>query len=68
VSDRLKGCWVSFERDMRAEDAEAILDAIRALRGVAAAEVSVADHADWMARQRVKHEIGEKLRALYEAI
>jgi hypothetical protein len=68
VSDRIKGCWVSFERDMRAEDAETILDAIRALRGVAAVEVFVADHADWMARQRVRREIGEKLRALYEAI
>jgi hypothetical protein len=68
VSDRLKGCWVSFERDMRAEEAGPILGAIRAIRGVGAAEVSVAGPDDWMARERVRSEVKARIHELYESI
>ena len=34
MTDRLKGCTVVFDRDIRVDDAEHLLDAIRMLRGV----------------------------------
>lgn len=68
MSDRLKGCWVSFERDMRAEEAGPILGAIRAIRGVAGAEASVAGADDRMARDRVRSEVKARLFELYDSI
>jgi hypothetical protein len=33
MSDRLKGCIVSFDHDIREDDAEFYLNAIRAIKG-----------------------------------
>jgi len=68
MSDRIKGCWVSFEADIKDEYAEPILDAIRQIRGVQAVESSVTDSGDWLAREHVKAEIRDKLMALYRDI
>jgi len=68
MSDRSKGCWVSFNADIKDEDADPLLDAIRQLRGVQAVESSVTDSSDWMAREHVRAEIREKLLALYRDI
>lgn len=45
MTDRLKGCTVVFEHDVRTDDAESTLNAIRAIRGVLKVEpiLSVAD-------------------------
>jgi hypothetical protein len=34
MTDRLKGCVVTFDQDLRTDDAEAILNAIRMVKGV----------------------------------
>lgn len=61
MTDRLKGCWVSFTHDIRDDDAEPLINAIKALRGVEGVECQVSDPGDWMARMHVRHEIGDKI-------
>lgn len=63
MTDRLKGLVVTLERDIREDDAEAIMQAIRQLRGVEAVEPRKADIDDQMNRSRIKGEIGRKLFA-----
>ena len=61
MTDRLKGCIVTFDRSIRTDDAEAILDAIRMVKGVMAVNPSVDDFGDVMARERVRRELGDKM-------
>ena len=42
MTDRLKGVWVAFERDIRTDDVEPLIEAIKCLRGVLAVEPSIA--------------------------
>lgn len=70
MTDRIKGCWVAFDRDYRVDDVEAILDAIRMTKGVAAVSTNetVTSMDDWMARQHVKREIANKVLALHREL
>jgi len=68
VSDRIKGCWVAFDHDIKDEDAEPIMDAIRRLRSVDAVEARVADMDDWMARKNVKAEIRAAVVELFKSL
>ncbi len=61
MTDRLKGVWVAFDTDIREDDAESLIEAIKHLRHVQAVTDSVANPDDWMARERVRRELGEKL-------
>lgn len=62
VSDRLKGCVVVFEHDIREDDAEHIMNAIRCLRGVGGLAGNMVTPDDWMNRERIRLEYAEKLR------
>ena len=59
MTDRVKGLYVSLDRDMRDDDVEAVMDAIRMVRCVSAVECDqfVTDPSDWMDRDRVRHEV-----------
>jgi ATP sulfurylase len=61
MTDRLKGVIVTFQNDVREDDAEAILNAIRMIKGVLSAKPLVSDVNQHMAEQRVRQELGEKL-------
>ena len=61
MTDRFKGVWVAFEQDMRDDEAQPIIDAIRCLRGVADVQGNVANSDDWINRVRVRDELGKKL-------
>ncbi len=61
MTDRLKGCMVVFELDIRVDDAEAILNSIRMLRGVLSVEGSVSSPEDWMNRERISHDLTRKI-------
>jgi hypothetical protein len=65
MTDRINGFWVALENDVRVDDAEAILAAVRCLKGVIAVEANVTGHADWIATARVRRELVAKL---YEAL
>jgi hypothetical protein len=61
MTDRLKGVWVTFDKDIRTDDAQPIIDAIKCLRHVLSVEPNVTDVPDYMARERVRMEYSEKL-------
>ena len=61
MTDRLNALTVVLDRDIRADDAEALIAAIRQLRRVLDVVPQVADPAAFVAEQRVRHELGQKL-------
>ncbi len=68
MTDRIKGVWVAFDRDIREDDVEATINAIRCIKHVVAVEVSVSNSNDWMARERVRSELGPKIWDAIESV
>lgn len=68
MTDRFKGVVVTFDRDIRSDDAEAIIHAIEMIKNVADVQPSVWDSTDLMNRMRIRREIEAKLwKVLREA-
>lgn len=61
MTDRIKGFTVVLDGDYRDDDAEDIRTALEMVKGVLSATPSVRTPEDWMNRERVRHEMGEKL-------
>lgn len=61
MTDRVKGFTVTLEKDIRIDDVEEILSAVRMIRGVAHVEPSIRTSEDHMNRQRIKGELLTKL-------
>lgn len=61
MTDRYHSLTVVLERDMRDDDAEPILHAIRMIKGVVSVKGEVADPASFMAVMRARRELCEKL-------
>ena len=61
MTDRFNTLTVVLERDIREDDAEALLTAILQLRGVLSVSGDVADPAAYMAEERAKRQLGKKL-------
>lgn len=61
MTDRYNTLTVVLEKDIRDDDAEALLTAIRQLRGVLSVNGNVADLTAYMAEERAKRELGDKL-------
>lgn len=61
MTDRLKGVLVTFGQDIREDDAEKLLDAIRMLKGVIDVRPLVSSIEDDMARARVDFEWRERI-------
>lgn len=61
MTDRAKGLVVTLEHDMRVDDAEVILNAIRQIRGVVDVQFVISDINDHINRTRIKRKIQEKL-------
>lgn len=57
MTDRLNGFFVVFEADMRTDDAESTLDAIRHIRGVLSVTGNVSNIESHVAESRVRHEM-----------
>lgn len=68
MTDRAKGCWVAFNHDIRVDDVEVLVSAIRMIRGVADVQLEITDHADFMARAHVREQLAEKILQLYKEI
>jgi hypothetical protein len=64
VTDRLKGLVVTFDRDIREDDAKAIVDAIKMIRGVLDATPSVRTYEDHMNRARIDAEWRQRMHDL----
>lgn len=60
--DRFNGLYVALDRDIRDDDAKAIIDAIRMVKGVNDVTGHVVDMDSYVAQQRIKNELWTKLR------
>lgn len=61
MTDRYFSLTVALDKDIRADDAEAILAAIRMIKGVLSVEGNVANYESWTAERRVRLELEEAL-------
>jgi hypothetical protein len=64
MTDRVNGFFVTLDEDMRIDDAEAIMNAIRMVRRVVDVSPNVADPSDWVAQTRVRLELTKKMLEL----
>ena len=69
MTDRFNALTVALEKDIRIDDAEGIMNAIRQLRGVISVSGNVADATSWAAEEpsRTLH-INRAKRELVESI
>jgi hypothetical protein len=68
MTDRLKGVYVTFDQDIREDDAEKLIEAIFMIRHVVDVTPLVADHVDHMARQRVRSELANGMHDTFRKI
>lgn len=61
MTDRFNALTVVLEKNIREDDAEAIILAISQLRGVASVEGNVADMASYIAKEQAMHELRGKM-------
>ena len=61
MTDRIKGVYVALDQDYRVDDAEAILEAIKMIKGVSDVAVNITDFDDWTNRSRIRTELSGKL-------
>jgi len=61
MTTRFKGCTVAFTQDIREDDAESMLNAIRMIKGVIAVEPVESSGEDFIIRARLVREVSEKL-------
>jgi hypothetical protein len=68
MTDRFAGVIVTFDRDIRDDDAEPLINAIRMLKGVIAVSPIEADPGHVIASNRVRRELQDKLRNWLEEL
>ena len=61
MTDRVKALVVTLDADYRTDDVEAITNAIRMVKGVKAVQNVNANIDDHVNRERVRHEMTEKI-------
>lgn len=61
MTDRFHSLTVVLVQDIREDDAEALIQAICMLRGVVSASGNVSDPTSYMAEQRARRELEQKL-------
>ena len=61
MTDRIHSITIVLEKDMRVDDAEAILTAVRQLRGVIAADGNVTNGTEYVIESRIRRDFGERL-------
>jgi hypothetical protein len=61
MTDRYYSLTVALEKDMRDDDAEPIINAIKMIRGVLEVKGNISGLEMWTAEERCRREIGEKL-------
>ena len=61
MTDRIHSITLALGKDMRVDDAEALIAACKMLKGVISVKGNVNGPGDWVAESRVRQELGEKL-------
>lgn len=68
MTDRFNALTVSLDRDIREDDAEVIINAIKAIRGVNGVTGNIVDTDSYSAQQRVNSLVADKLISLIQEI
>lgn len=68
MTDRYNALTVSLERDIRDDDAEIIINAIKMIRGVSDVTGNIVDPDSFVAESRARERITDKLYALIKEI
>lgn len=66
MSDRINTITVVLEKDIRDDDCEHVLHAIRMIKGVLRAKANVAGPEAFMAEERAKHALVDRIRKVLE--
>lgn len=61
MTDRIHSIGVILEKDIRDDDAECILNAIKMIKGVLSVEPNIVDFQSAMAESRARKDIADKL-------
>jgi hypothetical protein len=61
MTDRFNALTVSLDRDIRDDDAEIIINAIKAIRGVVGVTGNIVDADSYVATSRARQKVTEKL-------
>lgn len=61
MTDRINAITVVLDKDMRVDDAESLLAAIRQLRGVLSVDPHVSEPGDHIAQNRARRELCDSL-------
>lgn len=64
MTDRIHSLTVALESDMRSDDVEELVSAIRMLRGVLKVAPNIRQPGDWVADQRARRELTDALWAV----
>lgn len=67
MTDRVNGFWVALDRDIRDDDFEAIKSAVLMMKHVSGVTENIAGPDEWIARERLRRELLQKVIALFEA-
>ena len=67
MTDRHAGYVVTLAKDIREDDAEAILTALRMVKGVLSVKPIIADLNLITAQERVRHDLTQKLREVLKS-
>jgi len=61
MTDRIKGFYVTLDKDYRDDDVETIKNAILMIKGVISVKESIVDSDDHINRERIRQELIQKL-------
>lgn len=61
MSDRINAITVVLDKEYRDDDCEAILTALRMVRGVLSVVPNVADPSSYIAEERARHDLRKRL-------
>lgn len=61
MTDRVHSLTVVLDENMRTDDVEALTNAIRMMKHVIAVDGNIADPESYMAQERARRELGQKL-------
>lgn len=67
MTDRFSTLTVVLDRDIREDDAEFIINAIRMIKGVADVSGNVSDLSEYLAMTRLKKELQSKINQFFDA-
>jgi hypothetical protein len=66
MTDRINGCYVTFDGPIREDDCRAILDAIMQIKKVIGVTPFVDSATDWMVRAQIRNEYHRKILDCFE--